>query len=66
MGANSKKAVLGSTVDPLVEAYKKDVDRASIRENLRRSVEERIRNLQSLQQFSAELRRAGRKLRSLS
>ncbi len=43
-------------------AYKKDVDRASIRENLRRTPEERILNLQSLQQLATELRRAGRKL----
>jgi hypothetical protein len=39
------------------------VDRGLIRENLRRTPEERIRNLQALQRFAEELRRAGRRLR---
>ena len=42
----------------VVERYKRDVDRTLIRENLRRSPEERLRALQSLQQFAGELRRA--------
>ncbi len=46
--------------DPVIEAYKKDVDRTLIRESLRRSVEERFLNLMALQRFAAELRRAGR------
>jgi hypothetical protein len=48
--------------DPVVEAYKQDVDRTLIRANLRRSVEERFQNLMQLQRFAAELRRAGRKI----
>lgn len=50
--------------DPVIEAYKKGVDRATIRENLRRSVEERIRNLQELARFAAELRKAGARFRA--
>ncbi len=46
--------------DPVIEAYKKDVDRTLIRENLRRSVEERFLNLIALQRLAEELRRAGR------
>jgi hypothetical protein len=46
--------------DPVVEAYKKDVDRTLIRENLRCSVEERFLRLMALQRFAEELRRAGR------
>jgi hypothetical protein len=46
--------------DPVIEAYKKDIDRTLIRENLKRSVEERFRNLMQLQRFADELRRAGR------
>lgn len=65
MGTDANDGSRQHEIDPVVEAYKKDVDRASIRENLRRSVEERLRNLQSLQRFSAELRRAGDRLRSL-
>lgn len=45
--------------DPVIEAYKRDVDRTLIRENLRRSVQERIERLSELQRFAAELRRAG-------
>ena len=46
--------------DPVIEAYKKDVDRTLIRENLRLSVEERFEKLMRLQRFAEELRRAAR------
>jgi hypothetical protein len=46
--------------DPVIEAYKRDVDRTLIRENLRLSVEERFEKLVRLQEFAEELRRAGR------
>lgn len=46
--------------DPVIEAYKKDLDLTLIRENLKRTPEERIRNLMELQRFAEELRRAGR------
>jgi hypothetical protein len=49
--------------DPVIEAYKKDVDRTLIRENLKLTVEQRLRNLMELQKVAAELRRAGQKLR---
>jgi hypothetical protein len=45
--------------DPVIEAYKKDVDRTLIRENLRLSVEERFEKLKGLLEFAEELRRAG-------
>jgi len=45
--------------DPIVETYKQHMDRSLIRENLKRSVEERFQRLIELQQFAAELRRAG-------
>jgi hypothetical protein len=44
--------------DPVIEAYKKDVDRTLIRENLKLTVEQRLDNLAALQQFAEELRRA--------
>jgi hypothetical protein len=49
--------------DPTIEAYKKDVDRTLIRENLKLSVEERFRQLMKMQEFAEELRAAGRRLR---
>ena len=45
--------------DPVIEAYKKDVDRTLIRENLRLTVEQRFTNLMKLQEFAEELQRAG-------
>ncbi len=44
----------------MVEAYKRDVDRTLLRQNLRRSVTERVENLIALQALAAEARRAGR------
>jgi hypothetical protein len=49
--------------DPVIEAYKKDVDRTLIRENLKLTVEERLLKLMEMQKFAAELRRAGQKAR---
>ena len=46
--------------DPMVEAYKRHVDRTLLRQNLRRSVTERVENLIALQELAAEARRAGR------
>jgi hypothetical protein len=53
----------GLDPDPVVEAYKKDVDRSLIRENLKLSVEDRLRKAMALGQFAEELRRAGRAAR---
>ncbi len=49
--------------DPVIEAYKKDVDRTLLRENLKRSVEERFLRLMELHRFAEELQRAGRAAR---
>jgi hypothetical protein len=49
--------------DPIIEAYKKDIDRTLLRENLKLSVEDRLRQLMQLQQFAEELRKAGRAVR---
>lgn len=46
--------------DPVIEAYKKDVDRTLLRENLKLTVEERLLKLARFQHFLEELRRAGR------
>jgi len=46
--------------DPVVEAYKRGIDMTLLRENLRRSVDERVRNLMALQRLAEEARRAGR------
>ena len=50
--------------DPVIEAYKKDIDRTLIRENLKLTPEERLRKLMELERFADELREAGHRLRS--
>lgn len=49
--------------DPVVEAYKDGIDRTLLRENLKLSVEDRLRQLMELQRFGEELRQAGREAR---
>ncbi|HWX43286.1 MAG TPA: hypothetical protein VN345_19235 [Blastocatellia bacterium] len=44
--------------DPVIEAYKKDVDRTLIRENLKLTPEQRLEKLMQMQKFAEELRRA--------
>jgi len=57
------KVEAGKDLDPVIEAYKKDVDVTLIRENLRLTVDQRFQQLMKLQQFAEDLRRAGRKAR---
>ena len=51
------------TPDPVIDVYKKDVDRTLIREQLRRSVDDRVRNMLSALRFAEALREAGRRQR---
>ena len=44
--------------DPVIEAYKKDVDVTLLDENLKLTVEQRILNLQQFVEFALELRKA--------
>jgi hypothetical protein len=44
--------------DPVIEAYKKDVDRTLIRENLKLTPEQRVEKLINLLRFQEELRAA--------
>jgi hypothetical protein len=50
--------------DPVIEAYKKDVDRTLLRENLKLSVDERFQKFESFARFVEEVRQAGRRHRS--
>lgn len=51
-------------IDPVVEAYKKDLDRSLFRENLKLTVEERFLKAMAHMRFADELRRAGREART--
>lgn len=48
------------TPNPVIEAYKKDVDRTLLRENLKLSVEERFEKHIQFQRFAEALRQAGK------
>ena len=56
MQADAAKA----SSDPVVEVYKKDIDRTLLRESLRRTPDERFQALMELQRFAWELRGAAR------
>lgn len=56
-----KDADVERYVDPVVEAYKKDVDRTLLRERLRLTVDQRLRDLERFQADVRELQRAGRR-----
>lgn len=49
--------------DPVVEAYKRDVDVTLLKRNLQRTPEERILAAIELQKLTEEVRRAGREAR---
>jgi hypothetical protein len=49
--------------DPVIEAYKKDVDRTLLRENLKLTVEQRFLKFESFMASVWELREAGRRAR---
>lgn len=44
--------------DPVIEAYKKDIDRTLLRERLKRSVEQRFRDLMGMHEFFDEMQSA--------
>jgi hypothetical protein len=47
--------------DPVIEAYKKDVDRTLLRENLKLSPEQRVRKAESIHRSVQHARGAARK-----
>ena len=52
--------------DPVTQAYLRDVDRTLLRENLRKSVSERVEALAALQRLAAEARGAAQRSRRWS
>ena len=51
-------------VDPVVDVYKKDVDRSLLRRNLEKTPEQRILDLQDRLKLAEEARRAGGEART--
>ena len=50
-----------SSTNPVIEAYKRDVDRTLLRENLKLTPEERLLTLQDFVRFLSEVRTAGKR-----
>jgi hypothetical protein len=53
----------GRVDDPVLAAYRRDIDRTLLRKNLSLTPEQRLLQLMELQRFAEELRRAGEALR---
>lgn len=51
-------------VDAVIEAYKKDVDRTLLRESLKKTPDERLRDMIRTMEFVEELRRGIQKARN--
>jgi len=51
----------GIEPDPVIEAYKKDIDRTLLRENLKLTPDQRLRRLEEFMQSMRALRGAGRR-----
>ena len=49
--------------DPVIEAYKKDVDRTLLREKLKLTVQQRFEKFERFLEYVQELPEAGRRLR---
>ncbi len=49
--------------DPVIDAFKRDIDRSLLRVNLEKSADQRVRSLQALVRLADEARRAGRAAR---
>ena len=53
----------GFEIDPVIEAYKKHVDRTLLRQNLKRTPDERWSNFMMAMKLAEEVRQAGVKVR---
>ncbi len=58
---SSRRVEISPERDPVIEAYKKDIDRTLVRENLRLTPDERLRKLQDFMAFVNALRGAARR-----
>ncbi|MGO8750053.1 MAG: hypothetical protein ACLQNE_29245 [Thermoguttaceae bacterium] len=60
----SAAAACGCWVDPVIEVFKRDVDRTLLREALKMTPGDRLMNLQRLCECAEELRQAGQKAKA--
>lgn len=60
---NDVGLVPADAYDPLIESFKKDVDRTLLRENLKLTPQQRSQKFIDFARFAEELREAGRRAR---
>ena len=53
-----------NTIDPVIEVYKKDIDRTLLRENLNLTVEQRFRKFHDYMRFLDRVKLAGENTRT--
>lgn len=61
MGAHDDPTPSRSSIDDIIEVYKKDVDRGLLREALKLTPSQRLRCLVELTRFADRLQHAGKK-----
>lgn len=61
MNADDDRTPIRSSIDDVIELYKKDVDRGLLREALKLTPSERLRRLVELMRFTERLQQAGKK-----
>jgi hypothetical protein len=59
-GAPQELMTISLEADPVIEAYKRDVDRTLIRENLKLTPEQRLQKMISVLRYHEELRRSAK------
>ena len=58
-----EKPTSTSSIDDIIDLYKRDIDRTLIRKNLDLTVEQRFDRIMALQRFADELKQAGKAAR---
>jgi hypothetical protein len=61
MGTGDDRTPARSSIDDVIEVYKKDVDRGLLREALKLTPDQRVRRLVELTRFAERLRSAEKK-----
>jgi hypothetical protein len=64
MGAQDPQSPARSSIDDIIEVYKKDVDRGLLREALKLTPTQRLQRLVELTRFTGRLQQAGQKTSS--
>ena len=60
MGAQDNRTPARSSIDDIIELYKRDVDRSLLRENLKLTVDQRVRKMIATLRFAEAVRQSRR------